>query len=455
MRHVQYVVVGGGISGATLLHSLASGGADVLLLERGERLGGVIRSDRFSDGLIERGPNTLQTGNEYLESLIAELGLTDQIVTADTAAHHRYILRGGELIAVPSNPRTFIETPLISVKGKLRLLREWFSKPNVQGDRDESIASFVERHFGREPLTYAVDPLVSGIYAGDPQKLSLRHTLPLLAELERTDGSILKGMMRRGKERKRSGEARTKRSMFSFRGGLQSIPDAIERKWGEKIICGADVKPLERSEDGWRVVAVREGGIEVIRAENVVLAVNAPVAAELIEPVGEKLSESLRQIPYAPVSLVYLLYDRSAIAHPLDGFGLLVPGVEERGVLGTIFSSTIFPSRVPEGKALLTLFVGGMRRPELAEQSSEALVALARDEAASILSISRAPEMSEVTRWPTAIPQYTVGYDRILAGLEEGESNLPGLHLLGSYRGGVSVPDCVKSACELADMLLR
>ena len=453
MRHVRYAIIGGGISGASLLHALASRGEDVLLFEQENRLGGVIGSEMFDQALIERGPNTLQTGTPELEALIRELDLTDQIISPDGIARHRYVLRDGKPVSVPTGPRQLIETELLSLKAKLRLLREWFLQPEKRGEQDESVASFISRHFGTEPLTYGVDPFVSGIYAGDPARLSLRHTFPLLADLEREYGSVLKGMVRRGKERKKQGLPRNKREMISFRGGLQAIPGKIQQKWGEKMLLGAEVKPLEHTEDGWRVVAVREGGIEVVRAEEVVLALNSPSAADLVEPVSPKLAGTLRGISYAPVALAYLLYDRRDIGHPLDGFGLLVPAVEKRKILGVIFSSSIFPARVPEGKALLTLFIGGARQPELTEGSSDAILSLAHAEASEILSINGSPVAGELTRWPVAIPQYNIGYDRILEGLREGEDGLPGLHLIGSYRGGVSVPDCVKNAFLLADSL--
>ena len=453
MKHVKYVIVGGGISGATLLHALSQREKDVLLLERKERLGGVIRSENILGGVIERGPNTLQTGNAYLEQLIDELDLAGQLVTADPAAGKRYVLRDGKPRTVPANPRSLIETRLVSARAKLRLLREWLAKAPPKNNRDESVGAFVERHFGPEPLNYGVDPFVSGIYAGDPHRLSLRHTFPVLQELEREYGSVIKGVMRRAKERKLEGKERKKRTLFSFRKGLQSLPQAIEQRWKEKIIIGVDVKPLERNEEGWRVVAVREGGIEAIRAENVILALDGRGTAEIVGPIDAMLSEQLGKIEYASIAVVSLLYDRSAVAHSLDGFGLLVPSAEKRDILGVIFSSTIFPSHASEGKALLTVFIGGVRRPELVDLSQEELIQLAHHETADVLSIGSGSIEAEVTNWRMAIPQYNVGYDEILAGIEAAEERNPGLYLLGSYRNGVSIPDCVKNGYLLAKRL--
>ena len=456
MRHVRYAIIGGGISGSTLLHLLALRGEDVLLLEREDGSGGVIRSERFAGGLIERGPNTLLTGNEHLAGLIDELGLNEAMVTADPAARNRYVLRGGRLLAVPTSPRSLVESPLLSGRGKLRLLREFFlgGSKSMNGN-EESVASFVERRFGREPLAYGVDPFVSGIYAGDPALLSLRHTFPMLPELEKEYGSVFKGMMRKGKERRRRGETRSPRIMFSFQDGLQAIPRAIEERWEEQMVRNAGVTLLEREGEGWRLEFDSGKGEDSVRAENVILATNAPAAARLLAPVDKKLADTLRRIVHAPVAVVHLLYDPPTVGHRLDGFGLLVPSVEKRDILGVIFSSTIFPSRSPEGKALLTVFIGGRRRPELTRLEEKELARLAHREVADILSVASEPVASQVTVWSTGIPQYEIGYGQILQGIEEGEARLPGLHLLGSYRGGVSVPDCVKSAYELAETLLN
>ena len=455
MRHVDYVIIGGGISGGTALHALASQGADVLLLERQEHLGGVMRSNKLSGGLIERGPNTIQSGNACLDRLIEELDLTEDLITADTAARNRYVLRDGALFPVPMNPRSLIETGLLSGRAKLRLLRELFAKAPSREAADESVASFVERHFGSEPLLYGVDPFISGIYAGDPYALSLRHTFPAILELEREYGSLIRGGLQRAKKRKREGEGRKSRAMLSFRKGLQTLPRAIEEKWREKIITNADVKPLEHNQDGWRVVAAREGGIEVIRGEKVVLATNAPVAATLVESIDSNLSDTLQQIIYAPIAVAALLYDRDDVKGQHEGFGFLVPSVEKRDILGVIFSSSIFPSRAPQDKVLLTVFIGGIRRPELTELNKDELIRLAHREASDILRIEKGPVDAEVTVWHKAVPQYRVGYDDILEGLAQGEQRNPGLHLLGSYRGGVSVPDCIEQGISLSTSLLE
>lgn len=452
VREVGTIIIGGGISGGAALHRIASAGKDVLLLERNDRPGGVMVSERNDAGaLIERGPNSIQSGNESLERLLEELNLTDRIVEADAAAANRYVLRGGRMISVPMNPRSLIETPLLSGRAKLRLLRERFVKP-IAADREESVAEFIRRRLGREPLDYGVNPFVSGIYAGRPEDLSLRHAFPMLYQMEQQYGSLIGGAIRRAKERRRAGataSARPRRRMFSFREGIAVLPNAIAERWKENVRTGAEVLRVERAGEGWRVTARTEGEDRAFGCRNLVIATNAHAAASLLEGTDPSIARALRRIDYPPIAVVTLLYDRSAVRHPLDGFGLLCPEVEKRQVLGVIFSSTIFPSRAPQNTVLLTVFIGGARMPELALLPLEEIARIARGELAELLGAQGEPRTCDVAVWRNAIPQYNLGYGEILAAIAATEERFPGLHLLGNYRGGISVPDCVQSGMRL------
>lgn len=453
---VETIIIGGGISGAAALHRLASEGADVLLLEREPRLGGVIVSERNGAGaLIERGPNSIQSGNEYLERLIEELGLADQIVEAESAAANRYVLRDGQMIPVPMNPRALIETSLLSRRAKLRLLRERFVKP-VSSEREESVAEFVQRRLGREPLDYGVNPFVSGIYAGRPEELSLRYAFPTMYELEQQYGSLIRGAIRRAKERRQANAGKTpprKRRMFSFREGISTLPNAIQERWRDRIRTGAEVLRVEwvgeGSGAGWNITARIEGNDQLFRAKRLIVATNAQTAATLFQGLDPVLADRLRRISYPPVAVVSLLYNRSAVQHPLDGFGLLCPEVEGRNVLGVIFASTLFPARAPEETVLLTVFVGGARTAAQALLPPGEIEQTVRKELAELLGAAGEPLSSDVTVWKNAIPQYNLGYGEILAAILSAEQRFPGLHLLGNYRGGISVPDCIRSGMKL------
>jgi oxygen-dependent protoporphyrinogen oxidase len=454
MRNVSTIIIGGGISGASALHWLASGGDDVLLLEAADRLGGVIGSYRNDAGaLVETGPNSTQLSHPQLRALIDELGLADAMMTTDARAKSRFVVRDGRLVATPSGPGGFLSTPLFSLAAKLRLLREPFIAP-ASPDREESIAQFVERRLGREFLDYAINPFVSGVYAGRPEKLSVRYAFPKLHTLEQEHGSLIRGALARRRQTKRARKdavgAPQVSSLIAFREGMAMLPSRVAERWSDRVLTGHAVTALERTHDGWRVFA----GGEIFEAARVVVATAARGAARLLEPLDRELARALGAIEYPPVATMLSLYRRDDVAHPLDGFGCLIPEVERRRVLGVIFSSTLFPNRAPDGAVAITTFIGGARQPEVARLGDDELVGVVLEEHRALLGVTGVPISTSLSRWEHAIPQYNVGYGRTLAALEEGERRSPGLFLLGNYRGGVSVGDCVKSASELASRLL-
>jgi oxygen-dependent protoporphyrinogen oxidase len=452
IRTVDAVIVGGGISGASLLHWMSRDGADVLLLERGSRLGGVIGSSRNGHGaLVETGPNGTQLTNPQISELIDDLGISDQVLRASDAASNRYVMRDGKLHSLPTDPRSFLRTKLFSASARLRLVREPFIRPSP-ADAEESIAQFVERRLGREFLDYAINPFVAGIYAGRPERLSVRHAFPKLHALEQEYKSLIRGAIGKRKERKKGKEsspAKDRAAMISFVDGMQTLPLAIQQRWGERVRTGTAVQTIERSGDGWRVVA----GGDAFETPTLIVATDAFTAADLLAGTDPELAIALRRIEYPPVATAVSMYRRDAVAHPLDGFGLLIPQLERRSILGIIFSSTIYPNRTPEGFVLLTTFIGGARQPELALRSREEIEYDVHRELQRTLGISARPHAFSLNVWPHAIPQYNIGYGEILGAIEQAEGRHRGLHLLGNYRGGVSVADCVRSASLLAEQV--
>ena len=461
MRNVETIIIGGGISGATALHRLASAGSDVVLLERENSLGGAMRSHRTESGaLIERGPNTVQSGNDYVERLLRELNLEDQIVEADKRAANRYVVRDGKLVSVPGNPKSLIESALFSGRAKLRLLREPFIR-GAAPEIEESVADFVRRRLGREPLDYGVNPFVAGIYAGDPERLSLRHAFPVLHDLEQTYGSLIKGGIRKMKERKKAagntapGTRGPRRRMFSLRDGIAALPGAIADRWPDNVHTGCSVTSLRPEGEEWSVSVSSSEGDREFRAGQLILATSAPVAADLTDGFDAELARVLRSIEYPPVAVISMTCTASDVEHPLDGFGVLCPQVEGRQVLGIIFTSSIFPERTPEGSVLLTVFVGGARQPELPALPREQLSAIVEKELQDLLGIRSGLQTLDITVWKQAIPQYNRGYGDILDGLRAAEHRHAGLHLLGNYRDGISVPDCIKSGWRMGEKLVR
>lgn len=439
----QVVVVGGGITGAAALHWLASAGIDVRLVEASTQLGGVIGSLRTTSGaLVETGPNSIQLAGAALLRLVDELSLRDEMVVANASARKRFIVRGGRLVAVPLSPGAALRTPLLSPLAKLRLMREpWISPGN---DSDESIASFVERRLGREVLDHFINPFVSGVYAGRPESLSLRHAFPSLHALECEHGSLVRGALARRRKR-----AHAPRGLVSFRDGMAALPRAVESRWRDLIDLASPVERIERVAEGWRVHA----GTLVYTTPNVVVATSAPVAARLVSQLDAQLAASLAGIEHASVASVATVYRRASIAHPLDGFGCLVPEVERRRVLGIVFNSTLFDGRAAHGDVLLTTFAGGAREPDLVNAHDAELSTIVHAEHQALFGALEAPIETTITRWTSAIPQYRVGYAEVLDAIGSSLDRLPGLYLAGSYRGGVSVGNCASTALSLAESI--
>jgi len=455
MRNLDAIIIGGGISGAAALHGLARGGADVILFERAESLGGVMGSSRNALGaLVETGPNSAQFNTPELIGLINDLKLADRLVRPSDEASNRYIMREGRLVTAPRSPREFLRSTLLTPQAKRRLLREPFIA-SAPADSEESIAEFVERRLGREVLDYAVNPFISGVYAGRPELLSVRYALPLLHELEQGSGSLVKGgikrMRARKKARRKGGEGGEElKGMFSFAEGLATLPRTIEERWRRYVRTGAEIERIDHIGGVWHVVVRGER----FMAPRLVIATDAMAAADLIAEHDGAAASALRSIEYPPIVVATSVYDRDKVSHPLDGFGMLVPEVEGRNILGVIFSSSLFPGRVPDGKVLLTTFVGGSRSPELALRSREELEFDIHGELRRALGIFAPPLSVDLRLWRRAIPQYNLGYGSILDALAAAELRLPGLHMLGNYRGGVSVGHCVQSGMMLADRIL-
>jgi oxygen-dependent protoporphyrinogen oxidase len=346
-------------------------------------------------------------------------------------------------VALPSGPAGAVATPLFSLRGKMRVLAEPFiARGNVD---DESLADLVRRRLGAEILTYAIEPFVAGIYAGDPEKLSARHAFPKLWSLEREHGSFVRGALRM----RRTGP---RPKMMSFRDGMGALPARLAVMLGEDLRCQARVESIAETAAGWSVAWIENGQSKRGEAATLVCAIPAfavpqlPWSAEVRGSLG-----FLDRIEYPPVSIVALGFRRADVGHPLDGFGMLVPAAEKRQILGTIFSSSLFPGRAPEGEVLLTNFVGGARQPGLAALPDDELVRLVCEDLRALLGVKGEPVFRRIIRWPRAIPQYNRGYGEVLSALEKLEAAHPGLHFVGNYRGGIAAGQCIRNGLRLAE----
>ena len=450
-EHHSIVVVGGGITGLATAWWLHKAGVDVVLLEHDPVVGGTMKTIRTDGWLIETGPNSALETTPLLKKLASDVGLEDQLLYANDAADNRYILREGILHPLPMSPGRFFKSNLWSLKGKLRLLREPFVG---RATREETIAEFVVRRLGNEFLDYAINPFVAGVYAGNPEQLSVQAAFPKLYALEKNYGGLIKGQILGARERKKRAEkAKDRARLFSFRDGMQSFPEAIGNALAGSIRINSNVETIicvqsngNRTPGSFQVLGSNNGGKFELNADAVILAVPAHTAGSLVEPLDASLATSLKNIYYPPVAEVFLGYEERSIGRPLDGFGFLVPGREQRTILGTIWSSILFPNRAPSGFAALTTFVGGSRQPELASLSDASLVELVTKELRSIMHIQGKPTFSRVTRWEKAIPQYRLGHLSVVEQIEQAEHRYKGLFLTGNYRGGISVGDCVMNS---------
>ena len=448
---VDVIVVGGGISGLATAFGLARRGASVEVLEAAPRAGGVIGTIRRDGALYETGPNSALDTTPLINELLDAAGIRDQRIEASAVAATRFIVRAGKLVPLPTSPAAFLSTPALSLGAKLRLLREPWIRP-APADADESIAAFVRRRLGTEFLDYAIDPFVSGVYAGDPERISVSAAFPRLHALEQRYGSLIRGQIQGARERKRSAEiARNAAGSFSFRGGMQSLTDALAQNIG-RVVLDARVRRIERDVEGaWIVSGTRGLDPFARRAKAIVLAVPAREAALLVRELAPAAVPALAAIDYAPVASVASAYRRADVAHSLSGFGFLVPKREDRRILGSLFSSSMFAGRAPEGTVLFTTFVGGLRHPDLPSRDDDVLRDIVRRELAALVGAAGEPSWTAITHWTHAIPQYNLGHRDRMGPIDDAERTLPGLHFCANYRGGISVGDCIKSAHATAE----
>ena len=424
------------------------------MVDAGDAPGGVMRSVARDGWLAERGPNSCMLTPD-VAAMVDACGATPSLLRAAPAGHVRYIVRDGRPVALPMSPPAFLRTPLFGAAGKLRILREPFvARRTATGD--ESIADFVRRRLGPEVLDWAIDPFVSGVYAGDPERLSVGHAFPRLVALEREHGSLIRGAIamarRRGTARTTEAASGQRGAMISFRGGMETFPAAIARTLGPRVQCATRLVALApRAEGGVRAVLERDGVRADVDADAVALTLPLHALAHVALPDAARAHvAALGACRYPAVHSLALGFRREQVAHPLDGFGMLVPRREGRTLLGTLFSSSLFPDRAPAGHVLLTCFVGGMRRPELADADTAALLPVLLAELDTLLGLRGAPVFVEHSAWANAIPQYELGHDAIVSAAEALEAVLPGVVLDGQFRRGVSVGDCVAAGAVVA-----
>jgi oxygen-dependent protoporphyrinogen oxidase len=456
MRDVA--IVGGGISGLAAAHVLARRGADFVLLEAAERFGGVIATERRDGFLLEGGPDSMLAQKPEGVALCRELGLAERLVPTNPVQRAVFVLRRGRLhplpdgmmLAVPTRIWPFLRSSLFSWPGKLRMGMDMVL-PARRGRDDESIADFLRRRFGQEAVDRLGEPLLAGIHSGDPERLSIRATFPRFADLEVAHGSLVRGLWRAAARGPKP--ASPPAAFYSLAGGLGELVQAlVARLPASSLRAGVLVSGLRREGAEFRL---ETAGGEAVSARRVIVAVPAPRAAPLLAPLLPEVAATLAAIPFASTATVLLGYRRGDVAHPLHGYGFVVPRTEGLRTTACSFSSTKFPGRAPDGCVLLRGFVGGVRDPGALALSDEDLVELVRRELAPLLGLAGTPLLARVFRWPAGTPQMEVGHLARVAELERRLEAVPGLSLTGSGLRGTGIPDAVADGARVAQAALK
>ena len=455
-RHVPALVVGGGISGLVCAHALQKAGIEVLLAEASPRPGGVIHSITRDGFLLELGPQSFSV-TLALRQLCEDLGVSDQVFQAPPRAP-RYVLIDGQLRPVPLSPPAFFMSSLFNGSTKWSLVRDILGK-SIPPDSDESVANFVRRKFSPQLLDRLVGPFVSGIYAGDPERLSFRSAFPQLYEAEKAAGSIIRGIMRPARSKQ---GPRERPALQTFRDGNETLVRALTAKLGTSLSCGTEVKAIQCGGAGSGPRGLRfvvdvnsPAGDETLVVDNLILATPTNITARLLKGVDGAFESALGGIEYAPVAVVSLGYRKLDVGHTLEGFGFLVPRSEGLRILGSVWNSSLFSGRAPKGHVLLTSFIGGASDPQAIFLSQEELVATVHKEINPVLDIRQCAVFSHVQIHPQAIPQYNLGHGERLASVARERLPYSSLWLTGNYFRGPAIGTCVAQALTVAEEICK
>lgn len=445
----RVVVVGAGISGLSCAYRLLQLKIPCFVLEATDRPGGLAGTVERDGFLFETGPQSFQ-GTPALLGLIQELGIERELLQADPRAP-RYILQNHRLKQIPMSPQSLLLSSLLSPGSRWKVASEPFRRTRPPG-HEESVADFVRRKFGHEILEYLVSPFVSGVYAGDPEQLSLKAAFPSLEEWEREYGSVLRGAM---KSRGPKTERKTPPPLCSFRHGVSALPRALAKSLGDSLKTGAPARSLRRTsvpgEGAYEISTETLGQSETFHASAVVLGTPAYISSQLVGSVSSRMGITLSGIAYAPVAVVAAAYSRTQVTNSLDGFGFLVPRKENVRILGTIWNSSLFPGRASQDKVVMTTFLGGATHRDIPGEPRDKIAATSHEENSRILGIQGAAITSEVFAYPKALPQYNLGHGHIIENLRAGQQEAPGIFFAGNYLEGPSIGKCVEQGFATAE----
>ena len=456
MSDPRVAIIGGGISGLSAAYYLARAGAISTILESRPRLGGVIQTERVEGCTIEAGPDSFLSAKPAALELLRELGLGDEVIGSNDHLRVTCVRRGGRLVPlpdglmmmVPTKIMPLLTTRLVSWRTKIRMGMELFRAPEPKPD-DESVAQFIEEHYGSEAVDYLAEPLLSGIYGGNPGELSVTSVLPRFVELANRYGSLTRGVL--AMRAKATSTGAPVPLFRTLKGGLGQMVDAITYAMrGRFEARECRVQAVERSGEGFRLHLHGDW----MDADHLVVATEAHNAATLLGAVDGRLADLLGEVPYSSSMTVALGFDAADFARPPDGFGFLVPKKERQRLVACTWIGTKFDYRVPEGKVVARCFLGGMDDAGILGESDETILAAVASELREIAGVTAQPRFSRIFRWPRSMAQYTVGHPRRVAEMEARVAAIPGLYLAGNAYQGIGIPDCIRMGRAAAEKIL-
>ncbi len=449
----RVVVIGGGITGLAAAERVVArvGPGTTTLIESTSRLGGKIATEHVDEVVLERGPDCFLASKPAGLALCTQLGLATSVMETNAALRRSFVKREGRLYPlpegltglVPGRVKPLLSSGILSNMGKLRAAME-LVVPRARDDADESVGAFVRRRFGNEAWRWIVEPLLSGIYAGDGDTLSVQATFPQLRETERLHGSIMRRLLGTP-----SAAPSARGAFVTLSEGMQQLPDTLAKRLSsERVLMGVGVTSVSRTVNGYTITLA---GGEVIAAASVIMAAPAHAAASMLRPLDQLVARELETIPFVSTATVSLLFERTDVPNILNGFGYVSPRAEGGNVLACTWTSNKFPSRAPAAYVLLRVFIGRAGSDAIVDAEDDALLGIARDELRHVHAITAVPRLTRVARWPRAMPQYTMGHADRVARIFALAAAHPGLFLAGASFRGVGIPDCITSAWSAAD----
>jgi len=451
---MKIAIIGGGISGVSaafwLSKRLSECNKDfqIILFEKNSKLGGSIDTVVHGDFTVEAGPNGFLDSKPYTLKLVEDAGVKNKLYKSNDLARKRFIMRYGRLIRLPEKPQQFFKTDLLTLKGKLRVVAEYFIPQKIL--EDETVADFARRRLGEEACDYLISPMVSGIFAGDPEKMSLRACFPVIYDLEVNYGGLFKGMLK--KRGKKSGPAGPGGVLTSYSGGLINlINDIIDKCLNVEIRLNSPVDKITKIKEKFEIFSKDYQE----KFDYIIMTCPSYEASKMTKSLNETLSKEFSNIPYAPAFVIGFGFEEKDVEDELDGFGYLIPAKENRKILGALFTSSIFPERVKSGKKLVRVIMGGDRNRWILDKSDEELLDIAFNEVKDTLKIKNKPVSKIFFRWEKAIPQYYIGHLKTVKNIESLADNIGNFYVGGNILYGVGINDCTKRSYEIVEKFIH